>query len=486
MIKFNHRLFVQGLLAATALALSLLAESAVPAYAGCVNVVGANGASGQAGAPAKATATSTSPSAPSSCATATGGNGGTLGAGGAATSTATTTISTGSVSATAAASSTGGAGGPGAHFLSGDIGGAASSGATATNTNGSASATATARGGTGGNGVLPYWFFPGNGGGASATSSATGGGVGAVLSQATANGGAAGYGSKILNSIVVGGTATAAASAVSTGGGAVQADASAFGGAGYSRQPGSGGNASVSANAQNQNGGVTATASTSRGAFRYTPRGTSALSNAAVGPGSESLVTIGTGEAVSNAIRTPVSSTGLVIGVGAMSAASDGNDVAQSYEATSVFDFSTTKSEALDLNLLAYNVAFGGFDSLQLQVKVDGTTRLSEFFSGSTGLAAAETLFRGHSLSLGAIGAGRQSIEIDYSLGYNYNYPSFTYGGFGFTYNLVDPPPTAAIPEPSTWAMMLVGFTGLAFAGYRASRGTRCPHRRPTFGRRFG
>jgi hypothetical protein len=26
------------------------------------------------------------------------------------------------------------------------------------------------------------------------------------------------------------------------------------------------------------------------------------------------------------------------------------------------------------------------------------------------------------------------------------------------------------VPEPSTWAMMLVGFAGLGFAGYRASR----------------
>jgi hypothetical protein len=29
---------------------------------------------------------------------------------------------------------------------------------------------------------------------------------------------------------------------------------------------------------------------------------------------------------------------------------------------------------------------------------------------------------------------------------------------------------TSGVPEPSTWAMMLVGFAGLAFAGYRASR----------------
>jgi hypothetical protein len=27
-----------------------------------------------------------------------------------------------------------------------------------------------------------------------------------------------------------------------------------------------------------------------------------------------------------------------------------------------------------------------------------------------------------------------------------------------------------ATPEPSTWAMMTLGFAGLGFAGYRASR----------------
>jgi hypothetical protein len=44
MIKFNHGHFVQGLLAATALAFGLLAEGAVPAFAGSVSVTGANGA----------------------------------------------------------------------------------------------------------------------------------------------------------------------------------------------------------------------------------------------------------------------------------------------------------------------------------------------------------------------------------------------------------------------------------------------------------
>lgn len=29
---------------------------------------------------------------------------------------------------------------------------------------------------------------------------------------------------------------------------------------------------------------------------------------------------------------------------------------------------------------------------------------------------------------------------------------------------------TAIIPEPSTWTMMLIGFAGLGYAGYRSSR----------------
>ena len=30
-----------------------------------------------------------------------------------------------------------------------------------------------------------------------------------------------------------------------------------------------------------------------------------------------------------------------------------------------------------------------------------------------------------------------------------------------------------AVPEPSTWAMMLLGFAGLGFAGYRRARELR-------------
>ena len=35
-------------------------------------------------------------------------------------------------------------------------------------------------------------------------------------------------------------------------------------------------------------------------------------------------------------------------------------------------------------------------------------------------------------------------------------------------------PLTAGVPEPSTWAMMLVGFTGLGYLGYRKAREPLC------------
>ena len=35
------------------------------------------------------------------------------------------------------------------------------------------------------------------------------------------------------------------------------------------------------------------------------------------------------------------------------------------------------------------------------------------------------------------------------------------------------PGTSVLIPEPSTWAMMLIGFAGLAYAGFRKTKGAR-------------
>jgi hypothetical protein len=47
-------------------------------------------------------------------------------------------------------------------------------------------------------------------------------------------------------------------------------------------------------------------------------------------------------------------------------------------------------------------------------------------------------------------------------------------GGTPFpTFNATFSLSGAVIPEPSTWAMMLLGFAGLGFAGYRHARKAR-------------
>ena len=52
-------------------------------------------------------------------------------------------------------------------------------------------------------------------------------------------------------------------------------------------------------------------------------------------------------------------------------------------------------------------------------------------------------------------------------------------GTFGFTATpqaaavMATPSAAAAAPEPSTWALLLTGFAGLGFAGYRKATGLR-------------
>jgi hypothetical protein len=43
-------------------------------------------------------------------------------------------------------------------------------------------------------------------------------------------------------------------------------------------------------------------------------------------------------------------------------------------------------------------------------------------------------------------------------------------GGEVHNYRYLGAVPTTTAPEPSTWAMMLVGFAGLGFLGFRRSR----------------
>jgi hypothetical protein len=74
-------------------------------------------------------------------------------------------------------------------------------------------------------------------------------------------------------------------------------------------------------------------------------------------------------------------------------------------------------------------------------------------------LAVAESFFHDSVINLGS------NLGPDIDLTFGYNLVADGSGGFGFDFAV-----GGAVPETSTWTMMLVGFAGLGFAGYRASR----------------
>jgi hypothetical protein len=445
------------LLLATALPLTVLAAGAMSARAGVVTVTGANGVTpGGAAPPVTADEGHLIPNTdPSNTAEATGGNGGAGGngatttrclfhcppalpptaggAGGAATAMATTSISSTTTAATATATSAGGAGGAGWSNKVGGVGGTGDSSATASNTQGSASATATATGGRGGP----------DGPGATAT-----------------------------DPWAYGGFAQAYATGVALTGN-VQANASAYGG--WALVPGTA--AFAQSVAKNSKGEALTTASAPADAGGISP---SALTSAGVGPGNTIPITLNSSQVVSDAILSLTGPTNHeTIGEGAMSAAFSGGLLQQTYAGTAVFDFATTSatSETLNLNMLSNDAVGIGFNSLTLQVinLVDNTTLLSETFSSLT--EAAPFFENGNSVTLGTVTGESQSIEIEFSLSY-WNSTGITpNASFGFAYALVDPPVGAVVPEPSTWAMLIIGFVGLGVASWRHSRGSNSPPR---------
>jgi hypothetical protein len=67
------------------------------------------------------------------------------------------------------------------------------------------------------------------------------------------------------------------------------------------------------------------------------------------------------------------------------------------------------------------------------------------------------------------MGTGSQSVQLLFN---SHSGDTFKTGSDGLmgviTYTFT--PAVAAVPEPSTWAMMVLGFAGLGYAGYRKTR----------------
>jgi hypothetical protein len=82
------------------------------------------------------------------------------------------------------------------------------------------------------------------------------------------------------------------------------------------------------------------------------------------------------------------------------------------------------------------------------------------------------TLTAADLVALGALGGGGQTNPLDNQLVTITGLGAFTQVTFSSTGNAFEFSLGSGVPEPSTWAMMLIGFAALGFVGWCASRRT--------------
>ena len=521
---FQHA-FLTGLLQTTGLSLALMTASAVGVRAETVTVQGAGGANGPSfesdelgnitsvpgpgddGESVTANAGGHSTTAPMNAATAIGGGGGdggfggftfqtsnfpggNGGNGGNATATATTSVPTGSAEADAAAS--GGFGGVSGSGHSPDddglpgLGGAATATSNATALGGSGNVTSFANA-TGGSPGSTGGAVLGDGGSAIANSTGLSNGSGAVHSSASAFGSFNADATGMASASAAGGPAIAKASATGdpsffipvagnatsnaeSGKGALaQAQSTAIGSSGQAQStaktsfPG----VHVQSTTMAPTGGFGATATTNSIAQAgasgqaFTNPGQTAFSFSTGLPDKAYATMLIDGASnVANALLGPRDQ---VFGTGILGAnyAPDGNGQSFTYNSSSTFDFSGPEGDLLLGLINSEQTGFAGgsgFQSLQFSILDNGTQIFGTTFGS---LAVAESFFHDRVFDLGALGPNND-LTFDYKLVANGS------GGFGLDFAF-----GGVIPEPSTWAMMLLGFAGLGFLGYRQTRRAR-------------
>ena len=133
-----------------------------------------------------------------------------------------------------------------------------------------------------------------------------------------------------------------------------------------------------------------------------------------------------------------------------------GAGASTNFEETASFDTNAVGGSFL-VGLLGENALGNGFDSASFQILQGGNVIYSRSFSD---LAGADAFFSNDLIDV-SLGTSPDNIEIAFD-------EMLSAGeGFSFSYGAAAP---AAVPEPSTWAMTLLGFAGLGFAGYRRAR----------------
>jgi hypothetical protein len=99
---------------------------------------------------------------------------------------------------------------------------------------------------------------------------------------------------------------------------------------------------------------------------------------------------------------------------------------------------------------------------------IDGNSNLNSLAITIDGY----TLTGANLIALGALGAGNQTAPADNQWVRISGLGEFTQVAFSSTANAFEFSLGSPVPEPSTWAMMGLGFAGLGFMGWRGSRKT--------------
>jgi hypothetical protein len=366
-----------------------------------------------------------------------GGNGGN---GGAATASGTTN-----------ATAVGGAGGNAGNFLfTGDAGIAGNGGDADAQSGGNATSTATANGGAGGQGIFDGDFFEGagNGGNGTATSSATAIGSGNATSSATATGGDA---SGSVGESGQAGGATAASSATAKGSGSATASATATAGV-DALNPFVSGGATATSYAETAKGGLAQAQAQagfnigeSQSTAKTTFRGVSVQSTVELlgGGSTEATAQGGSGQSpVNPGFDGLAFATALPNAAYATTLIGSANDVADVLLGSDDMIFGTAilegsaGSSTFDFgfqgDLILGVIADGGFDIVANNINIP-----------------FEDVGDNSVINLGSIFGPNIDLTIEGD-------GVFAFGG--------------AVPEPSTWAMMLAGFAGLGVLSWRGSR----------------
>jgi PEP-CTERM motif len=432
-----------------------------------------------------------------STAEATGGPGGDgPGAGGGGTATASSNATSNAGDATSTAAATGGQGGDGE-----GVGGTATASTNAISSlAGNATSTAEATGGAGGG--LRFDVVGGNGGNggnADAISTATSNGTGNASSSANSKGGAGGdVTTNFSGKGGDGGDATAMAIATAAGGGTAIANSVATGGVGGIRStPGATGSANATSTATTAKGALAQAQSTALGSSGKAQStaltsysfvkvqsaavaqvGSTATTNAIAQGGGSGQAFVNPGQtlyAFSTALPDKAYAATLIGGASHVTSAllgprdqvfgtailganyaSDGGGESDTYSASSTFDFGyggDLQLGLIDDQLTGFANGLG-FQSMEFTIEANGVEILDTTFRS---LAIAESFFRDDAIDLGS------NLGPNIDLTFGYTLIADGAGGFGFGLAI-----GGAVPEPSTWALMLVGFAGIGF--YRSAK----------------